>query len=144
MRSFDSPCSSLEQQVGGLSPYRYYLALPTPPSEPSGPPTTMYSTSHLFFFGDLNFRLIIPPEHALFSSSSNSATVTKAAPSYEIWKALSTDPGREQLKEYDQLYGEIRKGTTAQGLREGEFWRFKCTYKYKTRRGGPIQVRFIL
>jgi len=47
-----------------------------------------------------------------------------------LLESLSTEPGRESLKEYDQLYVERKKGTIFLGLREGQFWNFKCSYKY--------------
>ena len=82
----------------------------------------MFATSHLFFFGDLNFRLALPSSHAL------------AAPDQlaNLAEALSHDDGRASLKEYDQLVNERDvKGTIFHGFREGEFWRFKCSYKYR-------------
>ncbi len=82
----------------------------------------MFSTSHLFFFGDLNFRLSLPPSHSLAAPEQLSALV----------QSLSTEEGRSALKEYDQLMIERdMKGTIFQSFREGEFWRFKCSYKYK-------------
>ncbi len=82
----------------------------------------MFATSHLFFFGDLNFRLSLPPDHAFASRAELPALV----------HALSTDDGRAALKEHDQLLIERDvRGTVFQGLREGEFWRFKCSYKYR-------------
>ncbi|KAF9246165.1 Endonuclease/exonuclease/phosphatase [Melanogaster broomeanus] len=92
-----------------------------PPSVPSEPPTTMYATSHLFFLGDLNFRITIPPSHPLVTAS----------PSEEVLSMLRDETTREALKEYDQLLNERRKERVFIGLREGPFWMFKCTYKYK-------------
>lgn len=50
-----------------------------------------------------------------------------------IGQTLSKESAREALKEYDQLLLERRDPATRLfvGLREGEFWRFKCSYKYK-------------
>ena len=85
-------------------------------------PSTLYDTSHLFFFGDLNFRLSLPPTHALAAPDQLSTLV----------HTLSTDEGRSSLKEFDQLVTERDlKGTIFHSFREGEFWRFKCSYKYK-------------
>ena len=82
----------------------------------------MYSTSHLFFFGDLNFRLNIPPDHALVKSRSSD----------DIARILDEESVRESLKDEDQLVIERdQKGSAFIGFREGEFWRFKCSYKYK-------------
>ena len=46
-------------------------------------------------------------------------------------ESLKDDLEREKLKEYDELYVERRKGRVFVGLHEGDFWSFKCTYKYK-------------
>lgn len=82
--------------------------------------TTIYDTSHLFFLGDLNFRLDIPPTHPL-----------ALRPSTDFVRTLDEESTREQLKDFDQLLVERRKGTVLQGLHEGKFWQFKCSYKYR-------------
>ncbi|KAF8637332.1 hypothetical protein AX17_002833 [Amanita inopinata Kibby_2008] len=82
---------------------------------------TIYSTSHLFFLGDLNFRLDIPPTHPL----------SKLCRSSGFGDALSSEDTRKELRHFDQLSIERHKGTVFVGLREAEFWRFKCSYKYK-------------
>lgn len=97
------------------------LLFPPPPSSPSSSPTTMYSTSHLFFLGDLNFRITVPPSRPHVQTSQP----------YDVLAMLKDDASREQLKEFDQLLNQRRKGTAFIGLREGPFWTFKCTYKYK-------------
>ena len=98
------------------------LLFPPLPGSQSKAPTTMFSTSHLFFFGDLNFRLSLPPTHALAAPDQLSTLV----------HTLSTEEGRSSLKEFDQLVTERDlKGTIFHSFREGEFWRFKCSYKYK-------------
>lgn len=92
--------------------------LPTPPSssrKSSTAATTIYDTSHLFFFGDLNFRLDLPETHPLHGPGNHHALVS----------ALDNEGKREELKEYDQLRVEQKKGTAFVGLREGEFWKFK-------------------
>jgi len=81
----------------------------------------MYSTSHLFFLGDLNFRLD-PPSTSPYSGRANL---------HRVEAALDTQSGREELKEYDQLLQEHRKCTIFHMFREGEFWSFKCSYKFK-------------
>ena len=84
----------------------------------------MYDTSHLFFFGDLNFRIVLPPEHPLAHSASSSGV--------DFAHLLEQESVREDLKDYDQLLLERDRNRRAFiGLREGEFWRFKCSYKYK-------------
>ncbi|KAG5647294.1 hypothetical protein DXG03_000831 [Asterophora parasitica] len=83
-------------------------------------PSNIYATSHLFLLGDLNFRLDIPPLHPLALRSNG----------VDFARALEDEKTREQLKEFDQLLVERRKGTVCQGLKEGEFWKFKCSYKY--------------
>ena len=99
------------------------LVFPPPPTypsssgKPSTTPTTIYDTSHLFFFGDLNFRLDLPVTHPLHGSDNY----------HELISALDSESKREELKEYDQLRVELKKGTTFVGLREGEFWKFKVS-----------------
>jgi hypothetical protein len=95
--------------------------------------TTLYATSHLFFLGDLNFRLDIPSSHPLLSDSNSLVRLNAH---------LDTERGREELKEYDQLLTEWRKGTVFPGLREAEFWRFKCTYKFKL--GEVDRYRYVI
>lgn len=85
---------------------------PSPYNEKS----TIYATSHLFFLGDLNFRVSLPPAHPLTGM---------------VAESVHQEDMREQLKEHDQLIVERRKGTVFQGLREGDFWKFQCSYKYK-------------
>ncbi|KAJ6597068.1 inositol polyphosphate phosphatase [Mycena vulgaris] len=87
---------------------------------PAGAPTTLYDTSHLFLLGDLNFRVVLPPDHPLKGASA------------AIGQALSHQSARDALKEYDQLLLERRDPASRAfvGLREGDFWKFKCSYKY--------------
>ena len=94
--------------------------------------TTIYATSHLFFLGDLNFRLEVPPAHPLRSNSNFMP---------QLHVLLNTERGREELKEFDQLIIERRKGTVFPGLWEAEFWRFKCTYKFNI--GQVDQYRYV-
>ncbi|KAI0273598.1 inositol polyphosphate phosphatase [Gloeopeniophorella convolvens] len=97
------------------------LLFPPLPDSGSKAPTTMYSTSHLFFFGDLNFRVSPPPESP-YAGRANYP---------HVLAALDTQSGREELKEFDQLLQERRRGTVFRGFREGDFWSFKCSYKFK-------------
>ncbi|KAF7363592.1 Inositol polyphosphate phosphatase [Mycena sanguinolenta] len=105
-----------------LAAHRRLAALPSAAGTGTGAPTTLYDTSHLFLLGDLNFRVVLPPEHPL-----------KGARSAVVGQELSKESTREELKEYDQLLLERRDPTSRAfvGLREGEFWRFKCSYKYQ-------------
>lgn len=113
----------LEQRVCDYHHITRTLLFPPLPGSASSEPTTMYDTSHLFFFGDLNFRIVLPPEHPLAQSASTSA---------DMAHVLEQESVREDLKGYDQLLLERdRHGRAFIGLREGEFWRFKCSYKYK-------------
>ena len=99
------------------------LLFPPLPGAPSREPSTMYDTSHLFWFGDLNFRIALPPEHALAQGASASG---------DLARVLEQESVRAELKEYDQLVIERDvKGTIFQSFREGEFWKFKCSYKYR-------------
>lgn len=103
--------------VGSL----FFPPLPAPPSssrETSTARTTIYDTSHLFFFGDLNFRLNLPETHCLCGPHNHDALVS----------ALDSEGKREELKEYDELRVEREKGTVFMGLKEGDFWKFKVRF----------------
>lgn len=106
-----------------LADYKHIVGtLLFPPTSPeSKVPTTIYSTSHLFFLGDLNFRLAIPPSHPLSSFHKRG----------DAAQVLSEESFRQQVKEFDELYLVQRKGDALVGLREGDFWKFKCSYKYQ-------------
>ncbi|KAI5121690.1 hypothetical protein M0805_002765 [Coniferiporia weirii] len=120
----------LERRIADYHHIVGTLLFPPPPSSPSSSGahthTTLYATSHLFFLGDLNFRLAIPPDHA-FGGSAGAGAGRGAA----VYDALGDDAHREELKEFDELLRERRAGRVFVGLREAEFWRFKCTYKYR-------------
>lgn len=90
------------------------LLFPPPASAPGTPSTTIYATSHLFFFGDMNFRL------------------RKEEPQGEEWirARLDTPSGLEELSALDELSREMRGGRVCQGLREGDFKAFRPTYKH--------------
>lgn len=79
----------------------------------------------------MNFRLELPPSHPL-------AEVIKTP---RFSEAISSEPTRRELVEYDQLTREVRKGNIFQGLHEGDFWKFKCSYKYQI--GEVDQYRFV-
>lgn len=83
--------------------------------------STMYATSNLFFLGDLNFRLDVPETHPMSSVLAYS----------DLSAALEPQNARTALKEFDQLYVERKKGSSFVAFREGEFWKFKCSYKYE-------------
>ena len=106
-----------------LADYRHIVErlLFAPISQDPKTPSTLYHTSHLFLLGDLNFRLDIPKENPLYQKRF----------SEDFSQAIQTEGVREELKEFDQLTIEKRKGTVFVGLHEGEFWKFKCSYKYK-------------
>ncbi|KAF5380818.1 hypothetical protein D9615_004086 [Tricholomella constricta] len=111
-----------EKLANRIADYRHVVGtLLFPPVAPdeSKAPSTIYATSHLFFLGDLNFRLEIPPLHPLALRKN-----------MDFARALDDEKTREQLKEFDQLLIQRRRGTVFQGLHEGEFWKFKCSYKY--------------
>lgn len=105
-----------------LEDYRHIVSTLLFKPAPSSPqPSTLYDTSHLFLLGDLNFRVDIPATHPLFVKRQTS----------EFAHAIEHDATREELKQYDQLTIEKQKGSVLVGLREGDFWKFKCSYKYQ-------------
>jgi len=89
---------------------------------------TIYDTTHLFFFGDLNFRVITaksiksPSHTSLTSSSSSDANGT-------------TETVTPAQRDLDQLTIERLKPTSQRRaltyLREGPFWEFDATYKFE-------------
>ncbi|KAH9952017.1 Endonuclease/exonuclease/phosphatase [Amylocystis lapponica] len=111
----------LQQRVHDFHHIVGTLLFPPHADSDSGEPSTMYSTSHLFFFGDLNFRLVSPMLAARGISNSS-----------DLLQKLSDEGERERLKDCDQLCVErdVNKSAFA-GFREGDFWQFKCSYKYQ-------------
>ncbi|KAG8971483.1 hypothetical protein FRC05_011056 [Tulasnella sp. 425] len=90
------------------------LLFPSFASKASPGPDTIYDSTHLFFFGDLNFRLI-----------------QKAGLSYsDIQEKANSPEGRRELARLDELSTEMQNGTVCNGLHEGDFSSFKPTYKY--------------
>ncbi|KAI3600008.1 inositol polyphosphate phosphatase [Moniliophthora roreri] len=96
------------------------LLFPPVPGSDTTKPSTMYATSHLFFVGDLNFRVSIPPSHPVLTSMKD-----------DLSEAMGKEETRKVLKDFDQLLVERRKRTIFVGLREGDFWKFNCSYKYR-------------
>lgn len=86
---------------------------------------TLYESTHLFVAGDLNFRLQIPRD-----ASIDGAFIGAPGAHALLVERLRTEEGREAIKEFDELLVGRRGGTVCHGLREGDFWRFKCTYKF--------------
>jgi hypothetical protein len=115
-----------------LDDYRHIVStLLFPSSSESQGSSTLYDTSHLFVFGDMNFRIDLPASHPL------SALVKTS----QFSDAISSESSREELKEFDQLTVEKNKGDVFVGLHEGDFWKFKCSYKYKV--GEVDQYRLV-
>ncbi|PPQ81227.1 hypothetical protein CVT25_015751 [Psilocybe cyanescens] len=106
-----------------IADYRHIVGTLTFPSEYPDSKTlsTIYKTSHLFLLGDLNFRLELPKTHPLFVKRLT----------HDFAQITESERIREELKEFDQLTIEKRRGTVFAGLHEGDFWKFKCSYKYK-------------
>jgi hypothetical protein len=109
---------NLEERVSNYRHIVQTLLFPPPASTSqsnSGEYSNMYHTTHLFFFGDLNFR--INPPHGTTRD--------------HLETLIRSDEGREELKSRDQLTIVKTEGRALTGLREGDFWKFQCTYKYK-------------
>ncbi|KAF8343971.1 inositol polyphosphate phosphatase [Cantharellus anzutake] len=106
----------LEQRVQNFQHIaRTMLFKPVHPST-SNIASTIYDTTHLFFFGDLNFRISPPPPKALTLA--------------EIIKLNTTVDGRRELIKHDQLKQVMAEGRVGFGLREGEVEQFPLSYKY--------------
>ncbi|TFK76344.1 DNase I-like protein [Pluteus cervinus] len=92
------------------------------PVEPtSRAPSTMFSTTHLFYFGDLNFRLQFPETHPM-------SVICRTK---EFAGALDDEIKREEIKDCDQLVNVMKDGRAFADFHEGQFWKFKCSYKYQ-------------
>lgn len=75
--------------------------------------STIYDSTHVFFFGDLNFRLDVPK--------------TLNRPDFE--RMARTAEGRKQLLQYDQLVRAQREGRIPP-MKEAPLWDFQPTYKF--------------
>lgn len=84
---------------------------------------TIYDSTHLFLFGDLNFRLTKPGADHL----KTSGLVTT-----DVLHLNDSIAGRRELKQHDQLSRAQNEGKAFLGLREGELEQFPLTYKYVT------------
>lgn len=92
------------------------------PSPSSDSLSSIYDSSHLFFMGDLNYRL----------SLSNPSSIRLPTLSHKIHFSLPT------LIPHDTLTQERSLGRVLQGLREGELT-FQPTYKYKANKGSTYK-----
>ncbi|KDN44124.1 DNase I-like protein [Tilletiaria anomala UBC 951] len=94
---------------------------------------TLYDSSHLFVFGDLNYRIAvgIPPHPALASSSAGSKSTAPLKKSDVAFKVVMEE--WETLAAYDQLSTERLGGRVFHGLTESPLGgaKFGPTYKYK-------------
>ena len=86
---------------------------PPLPESKSKEYSTIYDSTHLFFFGDLNFRLDVP----------------KSLNRSEMERMIRTVEGRKQLLQYDQLVRAQREGRIPL-MKEAMLWDFQPTYKF--------------
>jgi hypothetical protein len=108
---------NINQRISDFHHIVSTLLFPSVSSTGNSSNTTLYSTSHLFFLGDLNFRLAIPADDPLAQPDAFN-------------RAMETEDTRMKLCALDQLL-QVRVDRRAfVGLREGSFWKFKCTFKY--------------
>ncbi|KAG9035280.1 hypothetical protein FRB95_011575 [Tulasnella sp. JGI-2019a] len=111
---------NLESRIADYKRIVRTLLFPPPPSSTpnsNSQHTTMYATSHLFFFGDCNFRL-------------RETSDTPAIHEELVRAKLDSTSGLKELAELDQLSWEMRNGRVCQGLTEGDFSAFPPTYKH--------------
>ncbi|WVO16307.1 hypothetical protein L204_103982 [Cryptococcus depauperatus] len=86
-------------------------------NDPLTTPQQIFDTSHLFFIGDLNYRLSKqPPLEALRENNMSD-------------DALSVEKARMIMFEDDTLREQQKQGNVFGGLREGDVTRFAPTYK---------------
>ncbi|KAG8929863.1 hypothetical protein FRC02_004989 [Tulasnella sp. 418] len=101
-----------------LQDYTHIVRTLVFPSTTGSSLETIYNSTHLFFFGDLNFRLR-PPTH----------TETRLE-GPDIAAMATTPEGRAEIAKLDELTLERQGGSVCHGLEEGDFWNFPPTYKY--------------
>lgn len=97
---------------------RTMLFKPVDASTPNSA-SIIYDTTHLFFFGDLNFRIV---------PSKGSGSIRKNS---DILKLNATVEGRRELVKHDQLRRVMAEGRIGFGLHEGEIEQFPLSYKYR-------------
>ncbi|EFP74386.1 hypothetical protein PGT21_033233 [Puccinia graminis f. sp. tritici] len=86
---------------------------------------TIYDTSHLFFMGDLNYRISLTP-----SATSSLQPITKES----LTKTIQEGRHSSLFPEHDTLSHQHAAGKVLVGLREAPI-NFKPTYKYKLNSG---------
>jgi len=92
-----------------------------------GTQSTIYDSTHLFVHGDLNFRLHIPRDYqtdGIFLGAPENHDL--------IVQQLDRDGGKQLLAQFDELVLARKdpRSTLVHGLREGDFFQFKCSYKF--------------
>ncbi|KAH7102297.1 Endonuclease/exonuclease/phosphatase [Auriculariales sp. MPI-PUGE-AT-0066] len=89
--------------------------------------SNIYDSTHLFVHGDLNFRLHIPRNY-------QADGVFLGAPGNHdlVVQRLKSDGGRREVAQFDELTlaRQNPNSTLLQGLHEGDFVQFKCSYKF--------------
>lgn len=89
------------------------MLFPPLPGSKSKTHSTIYDSTHLFFFGDLNFRLDVP----------------KSLDRPDFERMARTVEGRKQLLQYDQLVRAQRESRIPL-MNEAPLWDFQPTYKF--------------
>lgn len=89
------------------------MLFPPLPGSKSKTHSTIYDSTHLFFFGDLNFRLDVP----------------KSLDRPDFERMARTVEGRKQLLQYDQLVRAQRENRIP-SMSEAPLWDFQPSYKF--------------
>ncbi|KAI9603687.1 hypothetical protein KEM48_000451 [Puccinia striiformis f. sp. tritici PST-130] len=89
---------------------------------------TIFETSHLFFMGDLNYRISLTP-----LMTSHLKPITKET----LAKTIQGDGHSSLFPEHDTLSHQHSSGNVLVGLREAPI-NFKPTYKYKLNAGNQF------
>ena len=110
------------------------LLFPPSPGAPSNAPSTIYDSSHLFFFGDREcyhpVHDVLPTDICFFPVNFRlDLPNSLAPPASSGYSLMDNNEQLQELKVYDQLSNEKQRRTAFIGLHEGEFWKFKATYK---------------
>lgn len=96
------------------------------------PPRQVTDTSHLFFMGDLNYRLSSLPSLAAGQPREGrlgSGGMANTAPQAGLGDTVELEKERAEMFALDTLQAQIKKGNVFGGLREGRVVDFAPTYK---------------
>ncbi|KAK7054688.1 hypothetical protein VNI00_003151 [Paramarasmius palmivorus] len=89
------------------------LLFPPVPGSESTEPSTMYATSHLFFVGDLNFRVSVPTSHPVIKEMKDDLSGAMSKEKHEkSSKNLTSSLCNAERIPHSSVYGRASSGTS--------------------------------